>query len=84
MITLKKITKFTHQVYYKNILLGTFDLDVDGHYFTPDKGNRGGYTEYSLKLVLDALTEINAPFNAEVEEYFKKEGFAEKKNKNRK
>ncbi len=58
----------------KNILfngniIDKFILDIDGFYYR--SGEKGYEASYYLRWLADLLNEINAPYEKEIEEYFK-------------
>lgn len=66
-INLKKVDNFVYAVAFNQKYIGDFVLDVDGYYYFHIDNNKGSWTEYSLRVVADALEELNKPYN----DYFK-------------
>lgn len=51
--------------------LGSFYMEVDGYYvFNPDMENGGYWNEYSLKLIIQKLEELNKEWDAHVKDNY--------------
>lgn len=53
--------------------IGDFIMGDDGFWEFYAELHGGSWNEYSLRLIADKLQELNAPWNAHIEEYFKNE-----------
>ena len=76
MIVLRDINKFKKDVLFcsdksdktgmSSKQIGTFEMDVDGFYYFWNN-NDGCWSEYSLRLVSDALEQINKPWREHIQ-----------------
>ena len=71
-----KLVEFTQGVYSvytsRDVLLGTFELDIDGfYYYWENKRLEGSWRSHSLRLIADKLDEVNKPYEDSINEYFK-------------
>jgi hypothetical protein len=59
--------------------IGTFELDVDGHYYFWDNPKvSGSWSSYPLRLIADELDKVNKPFDDSVKAYFAAEELKQK------
>ena len=84
-LILEKVERFeSYQVFYptypeNKVFLGTFDLDHDGfYYYWPEKDNDGAWSYHTLSLIVEALKELNRPFEENIAEYFKQQEILDK------
>lgn len=70
-ITLVTITKSLYLVLVRTKYVGCFVRDVDGYFYYDPSDERGLWSEYHLRLIADQLKELNAPWNEQIEQYFK-------------
>jgi hypothetical protein len=51
--------------------LGSFYMEVDGYFvFQPDPTNEGYWSEYSLKLIIQKLEDLNKEWDAHVKDNY--------------
>ena len=69
-LTLKPDGKNRYLVYFKQNMkcIGAFSMDVDGYYYFWSNNDSGCWGSYVLRMIADALDEINKPYN----DYIKK------------
>lgn len=66
----KTETDARYEVYFNNRHLGYFYMEVDGFYVFIPKGNIGYWDEFSLRMIVDKLEEMNKKWNDDLNQYF--------------
>ena len=71
-LTVVQETEFKKKVYTDNsLLVGTFEMDVDGFYnYWEDENLTGHWDSQTLRAIADKLDEVNKPFQEEINKYF--------------
>lgn len=71
MLTLKEKTPGAYDVIYHNgTKIGKFYMEVDGYYVFLPENNSGYFNEYSLKLIINKLTELNKEWDNHVKDNY--------------
>lgn len=71
VILVVNITENLYLVFVLDHYVGRFIRDVDGFFYYDPFHEPGLWSEYHLRLIVDKLKELNAPWNEEIERYFK-------------
>lgn len=56
--------------FYNGKKLGQFYMEVDGYYVFLPENNSGYFNEYSLKLIINKLTELNKEWDNHVKDNY--------------
>lgn len=67
-ITLKPEGKNRYLVYYNTKCLGAFSMDIDGYYYYWTNNDSGCWNSNALRMIADALDEINKPYDDHIKE----------------
>lgn len=69
-LTVVHETEIKKKVYTDNsLLVGTFEMDVDGFYnYWEDENLTGYWNSQTLRAIADKLDEVNKPFQEEIDE----------------
>ena len=71
MIKLIPVTDSLNELYYNTSLLGEVYREVDGYYvFIFKEGSRSCWSEYTLRLVADALEDLNKGWDEQIKKHF--------------
>ena len=68
---LKTESNSRYEVYFNGQHLGYFYLEIDGLYVFIPKSDIGYWNEFSLRMIVDKLEELNKQHNDRIELYFK-------------